>query len=130
MRQVCVTTAHPDVVASTDNDETDSWSPAPITEAVASRYVGKYILVGITREDAAGNVPDRYQIHGVIESLAPDGMVISLRGSRSGEKYSLPPAIDRLDPAPPGEYRLSQTGEVVTDPDFTASFRITAPQKH
>jgi hypothetical protein len=94
MRQACVTTAHPDVVASTDDDETDSWSHAPISEAVASRYVGKYILVGITREGAAGNTTDRYQIHGVIESLAPNGMVISLRGSCSGEEYSMPPAMD------------------------------------
>jgi hypothetical protein len=75
-------------------------------------------------------VTDRYQIHGVIESVTPREMVISLRGARSGEKYSLPPAIDWLQPARPGDYQLKDAGEVVTDPDYTASFRITAPQKH
>jgi hypothetical protein len=118
------------VAPASDDDEAPGWPPTPITEAVTSKYVGKYILVGITEKDAFGKVTDRYQIHGVIESLAPNELVISLRGSRSGEKYSLPPAIDWLYPAPPGEYRLEDTGDLVIDPDYMASFRMTAPQKH
>jgi hypothetical protein len=117
-------------VTQDSEDEEQAQSPTPITELVAAKYVGKYILVGITREDAFGRETDRFQIHGVIESITPREMLVALRGSRSGEKYSLPPAVDWLHPAAPGEYRLKTTGEVVLDPDYTASFRITAPQKH
>ncbi|HKP27636.1 MAG TPA: hypothetical protein VJV39_27450 [Dongiaceae bacterium] len=117
-------------MAEDSEDEEQGRSPTPITELVAAKYVGKYILVGITREDAFGKEIDRFQIHGVIESVTPREMLVALRGSRSGGKYSLPPAIDWLQPATSGEYRLKNTGEVVLDPDYTASFRITAPQKH
>jgi hypothetical protein len=99
-------------------------------EAEALKYVGKYILVGITREDAFGNVIDKHQMPGVIELVAPDGITISLRGARQGESYVIPPALDWLHSARPDEYRLAKSGEVVTDPDFMANFKITAPQKH
>ena len=102
----------------------------PISEAEAVKYVGKYILVGITREDAFGNVTEQYQIHGVIELVASDGITISLRGARQGESYVIPPALDHLEPAEPGEYRLHSTHEVVTDPDYVTMFTITPPQKH
>lgn len=102
----------------------------PITEAEAAKYVGKYILVGITREDAFGNVADQFQIHGVIELVASDGVTIALRGQRQGEHYVIPQILEDLEPAEPGDYRLSSTGEVVTNPDYATSFTITPPQKH
>ncbi|HEV8389004.1 MAG TPA: hypothetical protein VGQ35_04130 [Dongiaceae bacterium] len=111
------------------NNDPPDWTPPPITEADAMKYVGKYILIGITKEDASGNVVDQYQIHGVIELVASNRISISLRGARQGESYVIPPALEYLDPAEPGEYRLRKTGEVVTDPDFTTSFTITAPQR-
>ena len=115
------------VTSSSDEDEQ---SPPPISEAEALKYLGKYILVGITREDAFGNVADQYQIHGVIELVASDGIHISLRGSRQGESYVIPPALEFLEPAERGEYRLKNTGEIVVDPDFTTTFTITPPQRH
>jgi hypothetical protein len=115
---------------TSDDDESPDWTPPPITEADALKYVGKYVILGITKEDAFGKITDQYQIHGVIELVASNGIRISLRGSRQGESYTMPPALDYLHPAPPGDYRLAKSGEVITDPDFTASFRITAPQKH
>ena len=115
---------------TSDDDESPDRTPPPITEADALKYVGKYVLVGITQEDAFGNITDKYQIHGVIELVASNGIHISLRGSRQGESYVIPPALEYLEPAEPGEYRLRETGEVVTDPDYTTSFTVTAPQKH
>ncbi len=117
-------------MAPASGDDPSSRTPSPITEADALKYVGKYILVGITQEDAFGNVTDQYQIHGVIELVASNGITISLRGTRQGESYVIPPAVEFLEPAEPGEYRLRKTGEVVTDPDYTTSFTITPPQKH
>jgi hypothetical protein len=107
-------------------EDCDNESP-PITEADATKYVGKYILVGITQEDAFGNVIDQFQIHGVIELVASDGITIALRGARQGEHYVIPPL---LQPGEPGEYRLHSSGEVVTDPDYMTTFTITPPQKH
>jgi hypothetical protein len=40
------------------------------------------------------------------------------------------PALEYLEPADPGEYRLYGTGELVADPDYTTRFTVTAPQKH
>ena len=61
--------------------------------------------------------------------MAPDGVTIALRGVRQGEYYVIPPVLDDLGPAEPGEYRLHSTGELVTDPDYMTSFTITPPQK-
>lgn len=47
-----------------------------------------------------------------------------------GRYPTIPAALDCLEPAEPSEYRLSGTGELVVDPDYTASFTITPPQKH
>ena len=110
-------------------EDLDGESP-PVTEAEAAKFVGKYILVGITREDAFGNVADQFQIHGVIELVAPDGVTIALRGARQGEYYVIPPILNDLESAEAGEYRLSSTGEVVSDPDYVTSFTIIPPQKH
>ena len=114
----------------TDEDTQDQGPPGVFDEKKVTAYLGKYIIVGITKQDAFGKVTDQYQIHGVIDLVAPDGMRISLRGSRQGESYTIPPAFDWIHRAPPGEYRLAKSGEVITDPDFTASFVISAPQKH
>ena len=101
-----------------------------MTEAEAAQRVGKYILVGITQEDAFGNIVDQFQIHGVIELVAPDGVTIALRGTRQGEYYVITPILKDLEPAEPGDYRLSSIGEVITDPDYATTFTITPPQKH
>jgi hypothetical protein len=52
---------------SVSDDDTPDRIPPPITESDALKYVGKYILVGITQEDAFGNITDKYELHGVIE---------------------------------------------------------------
>jgi hypothetical protein len=114
-------------VAGESNDDQDRPS---MTESEAQKYIGKYILVGITQEDAFGKVTGQFQVHGVIELVAPDGVTIALRGTRQGEYYVIPPVLSDLDPAEPGEYRLHSTGELVIDPDYMTSFTITPPQKH
>ncbi|GAB5895435.1 hypothetical protein [Mycolicibacterium mageritense] len=49
--------------------------------------------------------------------------------SPGGETFTLPPAPESFSPAPPGEYRLRSTGEVVTDPDYLAT-RTVGGQEH
>jgi hypothetical protein len=117
-------------VAPVDDDDPSYGPPPPITEADNLKYVGKYILVGITNEDAFGNVVNKQQMHGVIERITPAAIEVSLRGSRQGTTYKLPPDLRSLFPARPGEYRLRETGEVVVDPDYTANWTMKAAQKH
>jgi hypothetical protein len=61
-------------------------------------------------------------------SVDPEaGIMLRLSGSRSGDVYTLPPDLRAFFPAPPGSYRLRETGEVVVDPDYTATWNITPP---
>lgn len=90
--------------------------------------VGKYLLVGITTENMRGEVVRQEQFHGrVAESDPSRGLLLHLEGPIKGETYSLPPDLRSLRPAKPGEYRLRSTGEIVVDPDFTATWTVVQP---
>lgn len=89
-----------------------------------ARYLGKRLLVGITYETHAGEFLRQEQFHGLIVQAGKDCIVIER--ADSGERVSLPPELQK---APPGEYRLRSTGEVVVDPDYLAKwvFNESAP---
>jgi len=42
----------------------------------------------------------------------------------------MPPDLDAIAPAKPGEYRLKSTGEIVVDTDFLATWEVRQPQQH
>ncbi|HEV2489437.1 MAG TPA: hypothetical protein VGT03_06495 [Candidatus Acidoferrales bacterium] len=52
------------------------------------------------------------------------GITIKLN---DGSEFTLPPDLRVLEPAPPGEYRLRSTGEVIVDPDYLCSYTVTRP---
>ena len=87
-----------------------------------ARLIGKRALVGITYVKPDGE--RRIQMHGVI-SRGVENMAIYLRSG--GEEFSLPPDPDAFHPAEPGRYTLKTTGEVVDNPDFTASWTVHPP---
>ena len=90
--------------------------------------VGKYVLVGLTRQDTRGTVLERRQFHGHIVSADPrSGITLMLAGAREGETYCLPPDLRSLNPARAGEYRLRGTQEIVRDPDYLATWVIEQP---
>jgi hypothetical protein len=94
--------------------------------ALAEQLVGRHVLVGVTFEDRHGAVDRREQLHGyVIVADAERGVAVQLAGS--SKVYWLPPDLRGWTTAPPGEYRLKSTGEVVVDPDYLATWTITAP---
>src|SRR5580658_1388128 len=89
-------------------------------EALALRLLGKVVLVGITYVGVDGKVFEHQQFYGEALSAHPRrGILLSLRGRRTGEQYNLAPDTRGFDPAAPGEYRLRATGELVVDPDYT-----------
>jgi hypothetical protein len=101
----------------------------PFDDKRAARLVGKYVLIGVTYYDAAGDLLEQRQMHGTIVSANADrGIGIALKGHHLGETHWLPPDLRPFQAAPPGEYRLRTTGEVVVDPDFTCTWSVTKPR--
>ena len=76
-------------------------------------FLGKRLLVGITHQTENGEFLRQEQFHGRIVE-ARDREIIIQR-SDTGERISLPPQLQK---APPGEYRLRSTGEIVVNPDY------------
>ena len=93
----------------------------------ATALVGRTLLVGITQKDHTGKVIRRYQVFGVVSAAARD-RGICVKNADDGVETWFPPDTRHIIPAEPGEYRNRTTGEVVTDPDYTASWVFTGPQ--
>lgn len=108
------------------NDNENSETPA-FDDELAATYVGKYILIGITYEDHTGAVLRQEQLHGVITSATRNGISITLRGTRDGETWNMPPSLDSIRQASPGTYTLRSTKEVVENPDLLATWLVTSP---
>jgi hypothetical protein len=90
-----------------------------------AEMLGKSVLVGITYV-GAGNDPGRsVQFAGLVTAVHP--LVTIDIGS--DEPFTLPPDPEAFEAAPPGEYRLRSTGEVVVDPDFITSWTVRPPEE-
>jgi hypothetical protein len=93
--------------------------------------VGKHALIGLTFVDQEDNVVSRAQRHGrILEADADRGITVEFMAHGlpwDGEVYRLPPDTRAFADAAPGEYRLRSTGEVVVDPDVTATWTIKSP---
>ena len=83
--------------------------------------IGKTVLVGVTYIDSSESVVDELQFAGVVLSVDP--LVTIHRGDL--EPFTLPPERAAFDVAPPGEYRLRSTVEIVVDPDFVTSWTVS-----
>lgn len=85
---------------------------------------GALVLVGMTYVEPAGERLE--QFFGIVIAVDEvDGITLRLGGKRTGEIFRLPPDLRAIRPASPGEYRLRETNEVVSDPDYTATWTIT-----
>lgn len=83
--------------------------------------VRKVVLIGITYVDGEGNLLERKQWWGIIESASSDdGIRVALKNS--SDPCVLPPDLRAISRAAPGAYRLKETGEVVEDPDYLATW--------
>lgn len=94
----------------------------------SAELLGAYVVVGITRLNYGGKVVEQRQFHGrVVRATRAEGVVIV---NAAGQELKLPPDGRAFTPADPGEYRLRSTGEVVVDPDYTATWTVTPPEGH
>ena len=88
--------------------------------------LGKYVLIGITRISAEGELLEEGERHGRIALVDPDfGIRVVLS---DGEVLTLPPNLDAFREARPGVYRLRSTGEEIVDPDLTTVWTIREPE--
>lgn len=94
-------------------------------EVMAFDLPGKLLLVGLTFGGADGTPGRQEQFWGRVTTVDPKaGISLTLKGSRDGEMFTLPPDTRPIHAAPPGEYRLRSTAEVVVNPDYTVTFCV------
>jgi hypothetical protein len=97
-------------------------------DALAKELVGKSVLIGITHTDSEGKMLRRSQIFGLV-TIANRVQGICIRDNQTSEEKWFPPDTRGIKPAPPGQYRNRATGEVVSDPDFLASWTVAAAKE-
>jgi len=86
-----------------------------------SDLIGKTILIGLTYYTADDKFIEQKQYWGTVEESNKAGIIVRLN---NGESLGLPPDLSSTRIAPPGEYRLRTTGEVVVNPDYLTTWNI------
>ena len=85
------------------------------------QIIDKVILIGLTYYTADGVLMERKQYWGTVVEANEKGIAVRLN---NGEILSLPPNLSSTKKAPPGEYRLRTTGELIVDPDYLSTWNI------
>lgn len=90
----------------------------------AKEMIGKYVLVGVNRLDSEEQVLSTEQIHGkVLRVSEEDGLIIV---QIDGREFALPPILDCYQEADEGIYSLKSSNEKITNPDYLATFNVSA----
>lgn len=80
-------------------------------------YLGRTLLLGLTYTGPDGEFRRQEQCMGRIMVVDFDeGIVVSCEPD--GRPFLLPGELSWIEKAPPGEYHLHSTGQVVTNPDY------------
>jgi hypothetical protein len=87
------------------------------------QMTGNRLLVGITYLATPDQPEHSLEFAGLVTAVDP--LVTIDRGS--DRPFTLRPNPEAFDPAPPGEYRLRSTGEVVSNPDFLTTWTVHPP---
>lgn len=90
-------------------------------ELVFEQIIDKVILIGLTYYTADRVLIERKQFWGTVVEANEKGIAVRLN---NGEIFSLPPNLSSTKKAPPGEYRLRTTGELIVDPDYLSTWNI------
>ena len=92
-----------------------------MSDITFDELIGRVILIGVTYVDKQDNLLDRKQWWGMVEEASPN-VGIRVRLKNSSEPCVLPPDLDAIRRAAPGEYHLKESGEIVKDPDFLTTW--------
>lgn len=88
--------------------------------------LGKVILIGLTYYSHDNELIGQKQYWGTVIEANKKRIRIQ---QNNGEIFSLPPDLRSTEKAPPGEYRLKSTGEVVMNPDFLTTWIVNEPEE-
>ncbi len=91
-----------------------------------SDLIGKTILIGLTYFTADNKFIEQKQYWGTVTESSEEKILVRLK---SGELFGLPPNLSSTRVAPPGEYRLRSTGEIVVNPDYLTTWNINRPKE-
>ena len=112
-----------------EEDDNDRYEPLDLDQGwdqeLADDLVGSTLFIGITLLDREGNLLKREQVFGTVESVAK-GAGIKLIQS-NGESYILAPVLDAIEAGEADCYQLSESDELVENPDFVAWIDATGP---
>ena len=86
--------------------------------------MGKVLLIGVTYYTHDNDFIEQRQYWGTVIESNKDRICIK---QKNGELFKIPPDLSSIEPAPPGEYRLQSTGEIVIDPDFLTIWSVYGP---
>ena len=101
--------------------------PLHMDQSLSDTYIGKHLLVGITYLDHNEALLEKRQLHGhIVRINEHEGIVLKLFDS--DEEFKLPPQLEALRSAQPGEYRLRETGEIVVNPDLLGTWTVVKPE--
>jgi len=88
--------------------------------------IGKTVMIGITHKDHTGKWLRQDQYHGRIKQIGKkEGIVVAVEGLP--QDFTMPPRLECLQAAPPGEYKEHTTGAVVVNPDLICTWEVTWP---
>ena len=90
-----------------------------------SDLIDKTILIGLTYYTADNEFIEQKQYWGTVIESNENRILVRLN---SGEIFGLPGDLSSTEIAPPGEYRLRSTGEVIIDPDYLTTWIINKPK--
>lgn len=85
---------------------------------------GKVILIGVTYYSHDNVFIEQRQFWGSVIESNKDRIRVR---QNNGEVISLPPDLRSIKAAPPGEYRLHSTGEIVVNPDYITTWNVNKP---
>jgi len=108
------------------SDQYEQMLPA-LDDAKVEEMIGKLVLVGVTRYGGDGQVQGLEQYAGTVLRISADEGVV-LADENDGHERYLPPMLDHSLPAQPGEYRMSNSGMIVVDPDYLTAWDLHAQQ--
>jgi hypothetical protein len=92
-----------------------------------ANIIGKTVIIGFSYENSKGDIVERKQFYGkIVDITLHKGIAVLL--NQSDEMRYLPSQLKTLEVAPPGEYRLISTGEVVVNPDFITTWIVNKSQ--
>jgi len=96
--------------------------------ALAAELLGRLVLVGVTRQTPDEELIEQLQVYGIVVAVdETEGISVEVHGEQwKGRTFALPPSPRAFQKARPGKYTLRGTGEVVTDPDYTTTWMLTA----